>query len=140
MTKVCVPKHVGLKFSNQQLQNSTRLVTSSYTTVNSKELCSKYDMNTYITMFAITVIQLLSKTAEASIKMNIVLFVVKLYSQGIFLHIWERPEECKNVPCFFSAVLRYVRIKTGLSLEQVGCERKQVWSALVFGARPGQLC
>lgn len=70
MTKVCVTKHVGLKFSNQQLQNSTRLVTSSYTTVNSKELCSKYDMNTYITMFTITVIQPLSKTAEASIKMK----------------------------------------------------------------------
>lgn len=68
------------------------------------------------------------------------LFVVKLYSLGIFFHIWECPEECKNVPCFFSAVLRYVRIKTGLSLEQVGCERKQVWSALAFGARPGQLC
>ncbi len=33
-----------------------------------------------------------------------------------------------------------VWIKTGLSLEQVGCERKQVCSALVLSVRPGQLC
>lgn len=142
-----------LKFSNQRLQNSSYIISSVNIIIFIKESlcmphiqlwiqksCSANMTRTHNQCSPSPWFSYSQKLQKRVPKWNRILFVVKLYSLGIFLHIWECPEECKTVPCFFSAVLRYVRIKTGLSLEQVGCERKQVWSALLFGARPGQLC